>query len=103
MRAADLQSVLSNTAVVQQIHQQGEHRADNVQHQFVLESHVVLNQKQQTARQPAESRVAEVHRDHNPKHRRNRRESVPSAEGEPDESSLPLEVPGCGQLVDLQA
>lgn len=103
MRAADLQTVLSNTAMVQQIHQQAEHRADNVQQQFVLESHIVLNQKQQAVRRPEEGRAAEIHRDRNAKHRKEKRKHDPNPGGEKREDEQDFRDPACGHILDLRA
>lgn len=103
MRAADLQTVLSNTAMVQQIHQQAEHRADNVQQQFVLESHVVSSQKQQAVVRPEESRPTEIHRERGGKHRREKREEGSTLEGQTHEEKSEIEDPNCGRILDLRA
>lgn len=103
MRAADLQTVLSNTAVVQQIQQQTQHRADNVQHQFVLESHVVLSQKQQAVAQPEEGRAAEIHRERDPKHNKDEREHESPGEDDAREEDRDGNDSGCGRILDLRA
>jgi hypothetical protein len=103
MRAADLQTVLSNTAMVQQIHQQAEHRADNVQHQFVLESHVVRNQKQQAVVKPEEGQAAEIHRERDRKNRNKKDGASSSPEEETPQEELDLSDPNCGHILDLQA